>query len=572
MIGASSSSSSFPRLYLTRTFRRNETGSYLGALYCGGSGYYLSPLTFLQRPMVWMEAVSVYRGTHLQAPNFAYKLTARKLVSTDYTLEDKGGNATKTKAPAAVMPLDFSCVRHMINAAEPVDVDAIETFYESFVPFGLPRGVIFPTYGLAEHTVFVCTGGKQRLLVDKQALEMDGRAIPVDAESTTVATTHLVGCGVPPPSVQVKIVNESTRTVVAEDVVGEVWIDSPSKAAGYYLKPQESEHDFRAQLVTSNGNDTVASADGMDRNELYLRTGDLGFLHQGELFICGRLKDLIIVGGRNYYPQDVEATAEAATDAIRPGCSAAFSIDPTREGGEEIALVVELKEVPKAAQVQSVCLPLANAIRGSVNQQHSLGLSEIVFLHPKTVPKTSSGKIARAWCRKSYVNGSLAVLFRHSFKLDVSPLEIEPVGAENAPQSAAKKSSEENIAELRALSRDEILTKLALDLSQMASIPTSSIGKDAAIVTILDSLTITQFKGLLENSYGATLSDEYLFRETTTLRILADVVKLGYAPNDVQNGDPGNSHPPAATSPSPGAAKGLAGALGCPPGVVCVIL
>ena len=291
-------------------------GSYLGVLFCGGSGYYMSPLSFLQRPMLWMEAVSKYHGTHLQAPNFAFKLTARK---------------------ASTEKLDLSSVRHVINGAEPVDEDSMESFYKAFSKFGLREDVIFPTYGLAEHTVFVCSGGQKRLSVLKRALEVDGLIdiVDNDAGNNKSNVSRLVGCGYPGrQGVDVKIVNTDTHEALGDDMVGEIWIQSPSKAAGYFGKPEQTKEDFHAQLS------------GGESNDGYLRSGDLGFLHNEELFICGRLKDLIIVGGRNYYPQDIEATAEASSDLLRPGCSAAFTVDPTHEGGEEVALLAELREAP----------------------------------------------------------------------------------------------------------------------------------------------------------------------------------------------------------------------------------
>jgi acyl-CoA synthetase (AMP-forming)/AMP-acid ligase II len=271
-------------------------GSYLGALYCGGSGYYLNPLTFLQRPMVWIEAMSAYRATHVQAPNFAYALTARKF--RDGTPNVK---------------LDLSSVRHMINAAEPVDAESIDTFYDTFGPYGLPK-VIYPTYGLAEHTVFVCSGGQQRLTVRKYDLEVHQKVVLVtDAKDSNESSdasqvTHLVGCGYPShQKVTVKIVQPESFAVLSEDEVGEIWIQSPSKAAGYYHKAQDTQHDFHAHLQGEEAKDEKGG---------YLRTGDLGFLHHDELFICGRLKDLIIVGGRNYYPVSLHAASSM------PGCIA----------------------------------------------------------------------------------------------------------------------------------------------------------------------------------------------------------------------------------------------------------
>lgn len=530
-------------------------GSYLGCLYCGGSGYYLSPLTFLQRPMVWIEAVSKHRATHLQAPNFAFKLVARKFDASQYTKDS----------------LELSSVRHVINAAEPVDEDSMETFYKSFSPFGFPR-VIFPTYGLAEHTVFVCSGGTQRLWVDKQELEVNGKvSIRPDNNSNGDDTvTRMIGCGYPKrQNVDVRIVETETRKLLEEDKVGEIWVNSNSKAAGYYNKERDSKHDFHA-----------APADGAGNGSEYLRTGDLGFLHQEELFICGRLKDLIIVGGRNYYPQDIESTAEAiGGDRIRLGCSAAFTIDSTKEGGEEVALVMEFKEAPSSkAEIESLGNELANSIKAAINAEHSLSITHIVFLKPRTVPKTSSGKIARAWCRKGFLAGTLNVLHSKAFK-QLGAMEIDGNGASaggGGPSNGAGQRqqgplTQEKIDELRAMNKKDIVAQLVVDVNRMGGSldPNSGINNDSPIVTFLDSLTISQFKGLLESNYATKLSDEYLFRETTTLNKLAEVVKLGYAPDDDPDSNAGAMPEGVGTQ---GKAKGIAGMLGCPPGVVfCVI-
>jgi acyl-CoA synthetase (AMP-forming)/AMP-acid ligase II len=513
-------------------------GSYLGIIYCGGTGYYISPLSFLQRPMLWIEAVSKYEATHLQAPNFSFKLTARKFQASNYVNK----------------PLNLSKVRHIINAAEPVDEESIETFYKAFGPFGLKK-VIFPTYGLAEHTVFVCSGGSQIISVRKATLEMDGRVqILGDDDNGTHDETvsRLVGCGYPArQGVDVKIVDHDTCQELQPDRVGEIWVSSPSKAAGYYGKRAETKEDFFSRLKDAK---KTPGAVG------YLRTGDLGFVHKDELFICGRLKDLIILGGRNYYPQDIEATAESTSDKLRPGCSAAFTIDPTHEGGEEVALVMELREVPPANQAEAVCNKLANDVRSAVTQEHSLSISQIIFLKTKTVPKTTSGKIARAWCRKGFLAGTLQVVYKKSFKDDTSNLEIE--------QSAPAMTTE-NIAELRAMSTDEIVDKLRIDVSRIGQIPPDSIDKTTALITILDSLSISQFKGRLEGTYAVKISDEYLFGESTTLLKLAEVVKLGYAPDDVDTDGENGNHSSAVATTNQGSAGGLAGVLGCPPGVVC---
>ena len=506
-------------------------GSYLGIIYCGGIGFYISPLSFLQRPMLWMEAVSKYQATHLQAPNFAFKLTSRKFQPTNYVNN----------------PLNFGKVQHIINAAEPVDEESMDAFYEAFGPFGLKR-VIFPTYGLAEHTVFVCSGGRQIISVRKATLEVDGTVQIVDGDQDD-SVSRLVGCGFPKrQGVDVRIVDHDTCKELPEDRVGEIWVTSKSKAAGYFGKRAESKGDFHARLK-----DVQPGPGG------YLKTGDLGFLHKEELFVCGRLKDLIIVGGRNYYPQDLEATAEATSEHLRPGCSAAFTIDPTRPGEEEVALVMELREVPAASQAEQLCKKLADDVRATIIQDHSLGISQVVFLKTKTVPKTTSGKIARAWCRKGFLAGTLQVVYKKSFRDNTSDLKIEQ-------SEASAAVSKESISDLRAMSREEIVDRLRVDVSRIGQVPADSIDSTTALVTILDSLSISQFKGRLESAYAVKISDEYLFDETTTLIKLAEVVKLGHAPEDVEG------MVATSTTLNHGTANGLAGALGCPPGVVCCVI
>jgi acyl-CoA synthetase (AMP-forming)/AMP-acid ligase II len=500
-------------------------GSFLGVLYCGGSGYYFSPLHFLQRPSDWLRYVSHYKATHLQAPNFAFALTARKMEQQH--------------------KLDLSTVRHVINAAEPVTVESMEAFYQATKPFGFPDNVIFPTYGLAEHTVFVCTNGRKRLSVKKELLEVEGKVELADGDHAAT----LVGCGYPPDSVDLRIVDPQTSQERPEKVVGEIWLHSPSKAAGYYNMPEESARDFEAKI------------EGSDRG--YLRTGDLGFVYENELFICGRLKDLIIVGGRNYYPQDIEATAEAVSDMFRLGCTAAFTIDTNRGQGEEGALIMEIKESSTPTQT---CEDLINKVRAYVNQEHSLALAEIILIKPKTVPKTSSGKIARAWCRKAFIANSLQVVHRKSFRVNnEGTLSFETEGQPKTANDTNRITSEQDFALLRSMSKAEILAKLQSDVDKVAG--PVSVDKTTPLVNFMDSVTLSQFKGMLENSYDVKLSDEYLFRESTTLQKLVEVVKLGYAPDDCRDGDARPAPPPQAPT-----AGGLAGALGCPPGVRCTIL
>lgn len=539
-------------------------GSYLGVLFCGGSGYYMSPLTFLQNTSLWIEAISKYSGTHLQAPNFAFQLTARKFNTSLYRTMNEDGKSKQS--------LDLSSVRHIINAAEPVTETSINSFFDKFSKYGLREDVMFPTYGLAEHTVFVCSGGKQRLTVSKNTLETYG-VVKVMEDSTThdeENTSRLIGCGFPSrQNVDVKIVNTDTFEQLGENEVGEIWIHSNSKAAGYYKKPNESEESFGATICGAPMEGNSSSP------RKYLRTGDLGFLHENELFICGRIKDLIILGGRNYYPQDIESTAESSNDLIRPGCSAAFTVDPISGNNEEVAMVLELREVSSKSNLDSDCEEIIQKLRAAVNQEHSLALTYVVLLRPRTVPKTTSGKIARAWCRKAFQNNSLNAIYKKSFSTNnattnerMSPMEIEPTSATSpneAPDTQQQQQPPGNAKDIRNMDKSVILKKLTTDISRIMSIPPDTIDKSLPLSAIMDSLNLSQFKGMIENGYQTKLSDEYLFRDSTNLIKLVEVVSLGYAPDDA-DGDGGHAQSSAVAQNSEG---GIAQALGCPPGVVC---
>jgi len=542
-------------------------GSLLGILYCGGSGYYMSPIAFLARPMAWIEAVSQYRGTHLQAPNFAFGLTARKFNPEEYCFIETDGKRA----------LDLTCLKHVINGAEPITKTSIDAFESAFQPFGLPCDprVIYPTYGLAEHTVFVCSGGCGSITVKRRELEEDNKSIIVEGETNKEATSTLLGCGFPSAqNVDVCIVDPESRTALEEDCVGEIWINSPSKAMGYYGKDDITKSEFHAALSTDDP--TTKGAND------YLRSGDLGFLHQGELYICGRLKDLIIVGGRNYYPQDLETTAELLmTESLRPGCSAAFSINTSNTAsaeGEEIVMLLELKDpLPKTKELKSIGEAITSAVRSEISKEFSLSLSCIVLLKARSVPKTTSGKISRSKARKAFLSGSLLEVYRCNFKESngnsSSPNSLIEVasgateaGTKNPPAARAPILPPSNV---QSLDRKEIRELLLNAVSQIANTDKSLVSDTAPLNTFMDSVSLAQMKGMLEGQYGVKpLSDEYLFRDTTTLNKLVEIVKVGTAQDDTTT----STHAATDTqspSVSVGQTGGIAGALGCPPGVVC---
>lgn len=437
--------------------------------------------------------------------------------------------------------------------------------------------MVYPTYGLAEHTVFVCSAGTGRLSVKRKELEEENKVIIVDngGDFRDESIARLMGCGFPAAqNVDVRIVEPETRTSLDEDVVGEIWINSPSKAMGYFGKNELTKTEFHASLADSattelhsKGSSSSISSDG------YLRSGDLGFLHNGELYVCGRLKDLIIVGGRNYYPQDLETTAESVVDNIRPGCSAAFSIDvrnvEEREG-EGVVLVLELKEpLPKAKKLQSTCETIASTVRSEISKEFSLALSCIIILKARSVPKTTSGKISRSRAKKAFLSGNLSEVYRSNFKSqidDTLPLPNsstlnKAINDTASPTPATTSIPTAPPKNVQSLDRNVIRDLLLNAISQIGNVDKSLVTDTSPLNTYMDSVSIAQLKGMLEGQYGVkSLSDEYLFRDTTTLNKLVEIVKVGNAQDDEVVSDDHVAHESAAAVPL---------GLGCPPGVVC---
>lgn len=440
-------------------------GSYLGTMYCGGRGFYTSPLNFVKRPSTWIEAISAFKGTHMQAPNFAYALAARKF--------------------ERVEGLDLAAARHFIDGAEPVDADVITNFEATFAPFGLRRGAIFPTYGLAEHTVMASTNGKARVVVDPSALE-EKRVVEV-AEGRT-----LCGCGAPPDGVRVAVVDSETSVAVDRGRVGEIWLSSASVAAGYFGKEPSSE-DFGATL------------DGLT----YFRTGDEGFLWDGEIVVCGRIKDLVILRGKNHYPQDIERSLER-DEGIRAGCVAAF------EDRETLVVVAEVRAV------EADLAELAARLAADVASDHGLSLARLVLLKPRTIPKTTSGKITRRKTKAALRNGDLdpSILLDYRGGVLAEPVDTP----DNAPGDRSEKQP------LLAVDCGLLQARLARDLADVSG------GLDARAVPAYkpvadlgpDSLELAQFRGVLENKYHLdNLPDDLLFRQDASIAVLANLVSQG---------------------------------------------
>ncbi len=348
-------------------------GGILQPLFMGRPNVIMSPMAFLQRPFRWLSAISRYRGTISGGPNFAYDLCVRKI-----TAEQRA-------------KLDLSCWTLAFNGAEPVRAETLDRFAEMFEPCGFRRESFYPCYGLAEATLLVSGGLKLEAPVirayDSKALE-NGEIVNVPPSEA--GARRLVSAGQTLPNEKIAIVNPETKMLSGPNEVGEIWVSGPTIAQGYWRRPEESEYSFRAQLADSG--------DGP-----FLRTGDLGFFQGDDLFIAGRLKDLIIIRGLNHYPHDIELTVENAHPAIRPSSVAAVATDD--DDDSRLVIVCEIERTAREDVAEVIA-----AIRREVSREHELHVSAIRLLKPGSVPKTSSGKIQRHACRNGFLQGTLDTL------------------------------------------------------------------------------------------------------------------------------------------------------------------
>ena len=396
------------------------TNGIIQPMYRGRECVLMPPQSFLQRPVRWLQAVSKYKATISGGPNFAYEMCARKIT------------------PEQRSALDLSSWKLAYNGAEPVRADTLKRFAAAFDPCGFRPNFFYPCYGLAEATLMVSGGfvKDEPILRTMQVSELEhnhNSVVQVFDRRTNVRT--LVGSGHAVGDTRIVIVDPQSLTACASDEVGEIWVSAPSVAHGYWNRPEETELTFHAYLADSGEGP-------------FLRTGDLGFLGDGELFVTGRLKDLIIIGGRNLYPQEIELTVQQSHPAVRPACCAAFSV----EVADEERLIVAAEVEPRyATNLHSANgngngnghangngngnghrngngngngtshphhngrLPLdvdalVRAIRRAVAEEHDVRVHAVLLLRAGSMPKTSSGKLERRACQAGFLDGTLASL------------------------------------------------------------------------------------------------------------------------------------------------------------------
>jgi acyl-CoA synthetase (AMP-forming)/AMP-acid ligase II/acyl carrier protein len=370
-------------------------GNLLQPLYLGTSTVLMSPTSFLQKPVRWLWAISRFRTRSTGAPNFAFDLCARSI-----TEEQKA-------------TLDLSCLEIVYSGSEPIDARVLDRFEAAFWDCGLRRGMLLSCYGMAEATL-LCTCGRpgarpRYLEVDAEMLEWGRYQLP----GVSPRRRHtLVSCGESALGQDLRVVEPSSRTVLPEGVVGEIWLRGPHVTAGYWRKEAETNEMFHARLADGDGP--------------FLRTADLGFVYGGELYVTGRIKDLIIIRGRNHYPQDIERSVEVCHPAIQPGPCAAFAL--TEAGVERLAVAAELKRVAlKGLDGEAIVA----AIRRAVMEAHELAVYAVALLKPLTLPKTSSGKIQRHLAKSGFLDGTLepAFVWRETAASPVRTILGPPAGA-----------------------------------------------------------------------------------------------------------------------------------------------
>ncbi|HZN32297.1 MAG TPA: aminotransferase class I/II-fold pyridoxal phosphate-dependent enzyme [Pirellulaceae bacterium] len=452
-------------------------GGTLFAMFFGRPAVLMSPMAFLQKPIRWLRGITKYGTTVSGGPNFAYDLCTDKI--TDDQLAG----------------LDLSAWEVAFNGAEPVRAETLRRFTERFGPYGFRAESHYPCYGMAETTLIV-TGSyanRPKIVRSFDARQLDAKVV-VPVAASAAGGRALVGCGHVLPDEHVKIVNPLSRRELRPDKIGEIWVNSPSVAQGYWNNPADTEQTFRAHLAGDGG-------------RAYLRTGDLGFFDQGELFVTGRIKDLIIVRGVNRYPQDIEMTVERANPRIQPQAVGAFAVD--LEGRERLIIVAEVERTRRDDWSDVIA-----DVRKAVTAEHELPPDAVILVRFGSVPKTSSGKIQRHACREEFLGGSLQI---------IQQWKAWEAGAEEQPAASAPAESAEgkSLADV-----DPAIAQIVMDhVRAIAKERAKVLALDSNIVTDLglDSLERLQIANTLEETFGGRFPEDVL-AEIETVREVAAAI------------------------------------------------
>ena len=458
-------------------------GGCLMAMLFGRPARLMSPMAFLQKPVRWLRGISKYKVTISGGPNFAYELCTDKI--SDDQLEG----------------IDLSSWQTAFNGAEPVRADTLARFTERFAPYGFRPETHYACYGMAETTLIVTGSRAHRGPVirsfDGKALDMR-RVLPLAAGSP--GARALVGCGRVLPDEKVIIVDPEALVELSADKIGEIWVQSPSVAQGYWNKPDASEATFGATLA-----DTGAGP--------YLRTGDLGFFYEGEIYVTGRLKDLIIVRGVNRYPQDIELTVENASPKVQQNAVGAFAVDLA--GRERLIIVAEVERTRRDDWSDVI-----RDIRAAVAAEHELPPDAVALVRFGSIPKTSSGKIQRHACRDEFLAGTLQMvaLWQGWEQAGAAPAEPATAPPPVLPSVGAAEVGETNMAVAQVVM--EHVRVIAKERARHVSLDTN-------IVTdlSLDSLERLQIANALEETFGGRFPENVLVEMETVRQVTDAIVK-----------------------------------------------
>ncbi|MEX2600603.1 MAG: beta-ketoacyl synthase N-terminal-like domain-containing protein, partial [Balneolaceae bacterium] len=460
----------------------------LQPLYNGIPCYILSPLTFLRRPERWLEVISRVRGTHTQAPNFAYEQCVRRI-------DDE------------LLPtLDLSCMKTASSGGEPIRTETVQGFRDKFAVCGLKPEAVCPAYGLAEATLLVSaktrTGPPVFSSVDAEAYKNDC-IIEVLPDDPAVRSRTVTSSGIILDNMDVAIVEGESEQCLPDGVIGEVWVGGDSIGAGYWQHPEESERTFRARL-----------SDDPSRGP-FLRTGDLGFVLRNNLYITGRKKDLIIIAGVNHYPQDIEYTVQEADDAIRTDHCVAFSVDV--DGEERLVVVAE------AAKNLKDWEPLLTTMRKVISENHEVDLYALQLIRRGTILKTSSGKLRRSGCRNAFLKDKFET--RYTWRKESK----KPVASEPKKVSSGTTSTEEQTRITgHSIRRHEIEQWLTSRVADQLSLPESSIDVNRPLAEVgLTSRAAVSIVGQLEVWLGIKELSSTLLWEYPTIASLSRHLEAG---------------------------------------------
>lgn len=450
-------------------------GNLMQPLHLGTHCVFMPPEVFLRNPVLWLRAISRYRAHTSGAPDFGYALCARRISAAD------------------MQDVDLRSWEVAYNGAEPVRASTMRRFSQAFAPFGFAQRAFYPTFGLAEATLMVSGGRKGEgpavVHVDVGALAQNlVRFVDPGAEAVEV-----VSCGRALEHETICIVEPRTRIVLPAGQVGEVWVTGPNVAAGYWEHSAETEGVFQAALARGSGR--------------YLRTGDLGFLHEEQLYITGRIKDLLVLRGRNVYPNDIEAAIESSDPLFSVGGCAAFSVDTEAEE----ALVVVAETPPMSARKRG--LPAIAKAVSIVAEVFGVGIQEMALVARGSIPRTTSGKVQRIECRERF----------HSDRLKVFMRWVR--GSQVADSPNMRHDPEPRALSLRPdRPPDRIANWLATRLAEACNLPRQSIDFARPVTSYgLDSIRAIELQHDLERTFGVTLSPSYLLSGRSVLSAAHDV-------------------------------------------------